>query len=71
MDKAVQTAKALNELMAFSDEDQASLAEVLQDYFTDINDRDEVDSDTMSCSDDELEMEDTGMYELELQVQLS
>ena len=46
-DKALETAKALNELMQFSEEDQSNVLETIVDYF-------------IEREDDDSEMESTG-----------
>ena len=52
-DKALETAKALNELMKFPKEDQANVLETIEDYFIEREDSE-------GDSEDDCEMESTG-----------
>ena len=52
-DKALETAKALNELMQFTEEDQSNVLETMVDYFIEREDSED-------DSEDDSEMESTG-----------
>lgn len=54
MSKATETASAVNDLLKLPDQDQQSLLEVIQEYFT-MPDDIESDADDSDLSDDEME----------------
>ena len=46
--QALETARALNELTRFPEDEQEQLFQVVEDWFTDINDREDTDSESDS-----------------------